>query len=102
MFLRTGRFPSEVLAEFDSHELTELQLVDLRLDPQGPARLETMLGQLAALMYNVNRGKRQRAVRPSEFIPDYLAEPKPSKSREDMDKTFAAIAARWNRNRKGA
>lgn len=60
-----------MLAHVDSAELTEWIAYEQITGPLGSTRDDIHAGIIAATIYNANRGKNQRALKPDSFIPKW-------------------------------
>lgn len=60
-----------MLRHIDSAELTEWMAYEQISGPLGPARADVHAGIVAAVIYNANRGKGQKARKPDDFIPQW-------------------------------
>lgn len=64
------------MAEIDSAEFSEW-MAYYRLDPQGEDRADLRAGIVAATVANAARGRKSRAFKPKDFMPDFEKEAAP-------------------------
>lgn len=92
--LAVGMLPDELLGRISSSGLTEMMAFE-RLEPFGAYADESRLGQIAAVIANVNRGQDDPAYGPADFMPALhraRAAAAPSSRGEDLsDDEFAAL-----------
>ena len=62
-----------------------------RIQPIGPERADLLTGIQCATLANINRGRKQRAYRPKDFMPEYGTKIKTMMSDEQIKKFFMAI-----------
>lgn len=87
------------MAEIDSAEFSEW-MAYYRLDPQGQDRADLRAGIVASTVANASRGRKTRAFRPKDFMPDFGKASKPQNWREQKAK-FKAFARAHNAVTKG-
>lgn len=59
-----------LLAEIDSRELTEWMAYE-QVEPFGPWRDDIRAGVIASTVANVYRGKTQKPLSPTDFVPEF-------------------------------
>lgn len=65
-----------------------------QISPWGDERADLRAGYVAATQYNVNRGRGQRALKVSDFLPDFA--PKKPQTGEEMGMMFEMYAKARN------
>ena len=82
-----------MLSEISSRDFAEWMAYS-RLEPWGPDRDDLRMGIVASTIANSNRGKGQKAFKPTDFIPDFEPETEEQAQARLMAKAMSALGGR--------
>lgn len=85
----------ELLGRISSRELTEWQAF-FGIEPMPEDRADWRAGMLAAHFYNIQRGRGQRALKPSDFMPDWSTEHTDDQADDGGDREILGAVMLWN------
>lgn len=86
----------ELLARTSSLELSEWIAYEQVAGPLGEMRSDYQTAQVLAMLYNVNRGKRQKAKAPEDFMPRWDNAPQ-ARQQQTPEEQLAIVRGMTNR-----
>ena len=82
-----------MLSEISSAQFAEWMAYST-LEPWGEERDDLRMGIIASTIANANRGKGQKAYKPSDFMPDFEPETEEQAQARLMAQAFAALGGK--------
>jgi hypothetical protein len=82
-----------MLSEITSRQFAEW-MAYAQLEPFGEERDDLRMGIVASTIANANRGKGQKAYKPTDFIPDFEPETEEQAQARLMAKAMAALGGK--------